>query len=59
MAQTKNSKTVSKSRAGFSRDVEVIGAVGKARFRMTPLDIQRVQDLFEAHDALHAIKIAA
>ena len=37
-----------------SSDQEVVGPKGFARFRMTPLNVQRVQDLFAADDALHA-----
>ena len=37
-----------------SSDPEVVGPKGFARFRMTPLNVQRVQDLFAADDALHA-----
>ena len=38
---------------------EVMGAKGAARFRMAPLDIQRVTDLFAANDEMMAMQIAA
>ncbi|MEL7116953.1 MAG: hypothetical protein AAGP08_15465 [Pseudomonadota bacterium] len=59
MTETNKKIAASTSYVKTPREVEVIGPVGNARFRMAPLDIQRVKDLFVAHDTLQATKIAA
>lgn len=56
---TKKDAAATGAYASKPRKVEVIGPKGNARFRMSPLDTQRVTDLFSANDAMMAMQIAA
>jgi len=46
-----NKAAVTGAHTNTTRDVEVMGPVGNGRFRMPPLDIDRVASLFAANDA--------